>query len=305
MNKTFGTMKTSVGNRVQDTSAAMLSLIGDYINDRLVEIYRRLNILGTERVDYQFTTTGGTEDYILPDDFGKEVSVVDLTNNRQLSRMTIQEWVDKYGSDGLNNQGTIYSYIILDQLVRAQPSSASVATVVSSSASDTSNVYVRGIVSSREDSETITLNGTTSVPGSKSFDRIISVSKSATTVGRVTVTTNSGAVTVAILAPNAVVNRIRVMRLVRIPSNSTTIEMTYIQKMLPLINTNDYPIVDCDEVLEAGASADAWRYKKQFNKAQDWEGQFEKRLMNLAFDYESQPNQVRLFNPQPYSREIA
>lgn len=58
----------------------------------------------------------------------------------------------------------------------------------------------------------------------------------------------------------------------------------------------DYPIIPCEEVLESGAMADAWRFKRQFAKAADYDIIFEKRLANMLFDYENQPNKVQLFN---------
>ena len=302
MNRYFSTMKTNVGSDVQDTSSAMLSLIGEYLNDRYVEVLRRLNLLDTARLNYTFNTVGGTEDYVMPDDFGKEVSVYDKTNNQPLGRITIQEWVRDYGHEQ-DTQGSVYKYLIVDSPVKTQPSSAGTVSVVSSSASDTTqSIYVKGILADgTEDYETIALNGTTTATGTKSFARILMLSKTAVTAGSITVTRGSD--TLSVMGRNRSVSRYKLMRLIQIPSGVATIELTYIQKVVPLHHDYDYLTIECEDVVEAGAKADAWRYKRQFAKAQEFDGIFEKRLASLAWDYENQPNQIHTFNPKPYSRE--
>lgn len=70
-----------------------------------------------------------------------------------------------------------------------QPSSAGTVAVASNDADDTTQVItIDGLVNSLRTSEAITLNGTTSATGSKSFSHIYGVRKSAETEGTVTVT---------------------------------------------------------------------------------------------------------------------
>lgn len=303
MNKTFGTMKTNVGENIQDTSAEMKSVIGVYLNNRLTEVRQRLDLFGSERTDYTFNTVSGTQDYVLPDDFGKEINVVDITNNVELGRQSTQEYVRSNSGD-LDASGTATKYVILDDNVRAQPLSASVFTIVSDNAADNQTIHVRGLVSGVEQSEDKALNGTSSVSGTILFDRILGISKSGVTAGTVTVTTNSGAVTVASIAPTALVSRVRKIRLMDIPNGVVTIQIPYLTKQLPMSSDYDYANIDCDEALEAGATADSWRYKRQFAKAQSYEALFEKALANIAFNMANQPNLVNRFNPQPYPRNI-
>lgn len=108
--------------------------------------------------------------------------------------------------------------------VETQPTSASIISVVSSSASDTSQkVLIKGLVNSQLDYEELSLNGTTTVNGSKSFSAIYAVTKSAETVGRVTVTSNAGVVTNVTLALQDETVRLRKIRLYPIPSSAVTI----------------------------------------------------------------------------------
>jgi hypothetical protein len=303
MNKTFTSMKTAVGNNVQDTSSPMLSLIGGYLNDRLNEVRQRLkhSIIQTGRFDYSVSVS--TEDIVLPDDVQDIVSVLDKTNLRPIEETTPQAWVEQNYSS-IDTSGTVNSYFIYDSVVRTQPTSAGAITVVSDSAADTTQtVYVNGINSSgRQVDETITLTGTSSASGSVSFARILGISKSAATTGTVTVTTGSD--TLAYFSPDQTTHYVRLMRFVKAPSSAFTCEIIYTQKMLPMVNDYDYPNFDCCDVLEAGATADAWRYKRQNAKASDWEQIYEKRLANIAFDMESRPNRTNLFNPITYPRNI-
>lgn len=87
--------------------------------------------------------------------------------------------------------------------VLAQPKQAGVLSLTSSSSSDTSiNVTVYGTVSGYPDYETITTNssnGTTASVGSKSFSEIERIVKETSSVGRLTLTADSGNTTVGVL----------------------------------------------------------------------------------------------------------
>lgn len=301
MNRRLTTIKSNVASMVQDSSASMLALIQNYINDRYREVKQRLSLVDSQRSDYQFTTTAGTKDYVLPQDFLKEFSVVDRTNKRQLSRVDTQVVADNYIWDADSN-GVITHYQVLEKTASGQPTSASAIAVVSSSASDTSQtVYIKGLDSNGyEDYETVTLNGTTPVNSTKSYTRILMLSKSAVTAGTVTLTSNSGVVTLAVISRQMLDYRVKIMRLINTPDNSYTIELNYQQRENELNQDGDYPIIDCYDALEAGATADALRYKRQYAKAADWDVIFEKRIANIAYAAEAQPNKVNLFNPKTY-----
>lgn len=94
-------------------------------------------------------------------------------------------------------------YAWAEDMVLRQPNSASAVTISSSASGDTSkDVTIFGIVSSYPDYETIATNasnGTTAVTGTKSFSKIERIVKDASTTGRITCTTNSTNVTVAVL----------------------------------------------------------------------------------------------------------
>jgi len=77
-----------------------------------------------------------------------------------------------------------------------QPSSASQISVSSDSSSDTTqSITIYGVVNNNRTLETVELNGTSSVSTEKSFSQIISVKKSSSTSGTITLKSNGGAVT--------------------------------------------------------------------------------------------------------------
>lgn len=90
----------------------------------------------------------------------------------------------------------------------------------------------------------------------------------------------------------------------KIPTTALTVEMPYTLKPLALTSDGGYFVINCEDIAVLGATAEAWRYKRQFSKAQDYELLYEKGINMLIWDKENQVNQLKMFNPQPYSREI-
>lgn len=302
MNKTFTVMKSNIGSNIQDTSSAMSTIIGRFINDTYADFLRRVNHQAYEHT-YTFDTIANQQDYILPANFGKELYVFDGTNKKELSRIDLQTLIDSFGST-FSDAGTAARYMIIPSRVQYQPSSASVITFVSSSASDTTQqVLVRGISDGVEIVETVTLTGTSSAATTNTFTKVISLSKTAVTVGKVTATSNSGTVNIAVIPPQILDYRIILLRLHPIPSAVVTIYCPYIIAPQPLYNDYDTLIVAADDIIEDGATARALRYKRQYAKAQDFERLFEKGITNYIWNAINQPNQIYQMNTKPYSRD--
>ena len=303
INRLFISIVNNIASNIQDTSTAMSVIIKRYANDVYADILKRVNFQDINN-DYSFPTVSGTSDYILPRNFGKEVYVYDSTNQLEIKSVSLQELINSNSAD-LYASGDIQKYIITIKPVRLQPTSTSTLSIVSSSASDsTQTVAIKYLDSNGiETYETVTLTGTTPVVTSGSAVEVLSISKSASTVGRITVTANAGAVTVAVLAPADLAYFENVVRFHYTPNGVVTIKMPYIRRPYPLFNDYDQPIIDCADIIELGATAMAWRYKRQFSKAQEYE-----RLYNVAFDTfvwdkENSFNQVKHTLPKPYSRE--
>jgi hypothetical protein len=301
MNKSFSVIKGNVGAEVQDTSTSFATILGKIVNRRYFQVLRAVNWKNIN-YSYTFDTVAGTQRYALPDDFGKEISCADNTNDIVLNRTTLEELVKNY--QDLDDSGTVQRYAIIEDCVKKQPTAASALAIVSSSASDTTQtVLVRGIVSGAETYETVTLTGTTPANTSKSYTRIKAISKSSATVGYITITSNSAAVTNAVIAGEQLETRYKLALLHYIPSSIYTISMPYIINPLPLSQDYDYPVIDIGDLIEIGAMADAWRYKRQFTKAQTMEILFNQQLQEYIFDKENQPNMIHQFKPEVFNRD--
>jgi hypothetical protein len=301
MNKDFLTIVGNCGARVQDTSSAFATIIKAFVNQRYFKVLRAIN---WQNINYAYTfdTVASTQDYVLPDDFSKEVSARDTTNGTELSPVDFEELV-RYYPDAVADAGTVERYVILEDTVKAQPTSASTISVVSSSASDTTQtILIRGISSGVETSESVTLTGTTPAVSTNSYTRVKAISKSAVTVGKITLTSNSSAVSIAVMAPKVKESRYKLIKLHYVPSSVITVSLPYITKPLPLTEDNDYPVLDIADLIEIGAEADAWRYKRQNAKAQAMEVLFATELQNYIWDKENQPNKITQFSPTTFDK---
>lgn len=297
--KSFSDMVSNVTRQIQDTGSNMTSLVEVYLNRRYREILRKLNF-GVVR-DYEFTTTAGQNDYVLPKDFGKELGVSDNTNYRELDKVEIKDLYEKYPGE-FTTQNTVRRYVIFQDTVENQPSSASQISVVSDNSADTTQkVFIRGISDSVIKTESVTLNGTSAQTSTNSYTKIISIAKDGDTLGKVTLT--AGAVTVCVFAPKENQSLYTKIKLHYAPSQALTISMSYLVKIEELENDNDYPIIDVCDLMETGAVADAWRYKRQYQKSQYEEMLFKSGVTDLVFYNESQPNKVNTFSVTTYDRE--
>ena len=99
-------------------------------------------------------------------------------------------------------------------------------------------------------------------------------------------------------SPPVIVKKIR---LFPNPAAVTTISLPYLQKQVDMSGATDLPILDCDTACEYGATADAWRTKRQFAKAGDFEGQYERKINTMIWNKINQPNQVVQFAPKTYN----
>jgi hypothetical protein len=299
LNRTFSELKQNVGKNAQDTSTQSLTLWGTYLNEAYSEYFKRVQTANV-REDYSLAVTVGTQDYTLPDDFGKEIYAVDSTSGEYLERTTIQ----KFAIDNpslINQSGDTKYYTILTGSVRNQPAAASTLSIVSSSTADTSQtVYIRGLNGTTEVTESVTLNGTAAVVTTNSFTNISKITKQSSS-GYVTIT--AGAVTVAVIGARAVDYIVKIFRLLQSPANASTVYIPYSRELLPMTDDSDCPEADCGEFLIAKATAKAWRFKRQFAKGQYYDTEAEKYLDNLVWAEANQPNSSNFLNVVPYSRE--
>jgi len=88
-----------------------------------------------------------------------------------------------------------------------------------------------------------------------------------------------------------------------VPASTIAIDVSYVIKPFPLIEDEDYPVIDVADLMETGAKADAWRYKKQGAMAKDFELLFAKELDEHIWDMHNKPNFVPRFRPITFNRD--
>lgn len=323
MNKTFLNMQTNVANEVQDSSTALKSIIKTYLNNRYFQVLRSINWDSVEP-DFTISVVSGTSTYGLPQDFGKELACRDTTNSITLSKTSLEE-IYRNSPEMTTDSGSASLYTILDSHVQCtvsdeivlgygldpygitgwgSPSTASVLSLVSTSASDTSIVvYIRGIVNGINTYEQVTLTGTTPVNTVNAFSSVKFISKSAISVGKVSITSNSGANVVALFPTDMLTFIQKAIRFFYTPTNSFTVALPYIIKPMPLVEDYDYPLIDISDLLELGAKADVLRYKRQYQKASVFEASFVSALADYIWDKENDPNKQTQFTPTVYNRD--
>jgi len=198
------------------------------------------------RRDTSFSATASTEEFVLDpqvsdrffmwhEDYGYPYVMKYLPEQKFLS-MGIDK--DDTGTPTLYRMWT-------SDMIKTQPSSTSVVTISSSSSSDVSiSVTVFGIVSGYPDYEIIITNasdGTTDSSGSKQFTKIDRIVKNASTVGRITATSNSAAVTLSVLPVGDTTAGIiyKKVKLFPLSSSAFTMNVFYYKEPYRLVNDGD------------------------------------------------------------------
>lgn len=119
----------------------------------------------------------------------------------------------------------------------AVPSASTLAASSNSSSDTTQKVLIKGIVGGLIDQEELSLSGTSSVFTTKNFTDVISITKSATTAGIITIATSGGT---TILTLGTLEKTVRLRRLRLFPSPSSSLTLTMRGYGLPPELTNAY-----------------------------------------------------------------
>lgn len=294
-NKDFVSMKTDVAEYIGDSTTTFLTKIGKYLNARYRDALHRYAWSGIN-ISYSFTATANQANYPMPYDFEEVVYLWDDTN-----KVMLYERPESPSQADTTLTGTSQYFSINQLSMLAQPTSASVLSLVSASASDnTQSIFVKGISGGYELSETIVLGGTTPVSSVNSYTRVDQIAKSATSAGAITVTSNSGAVTIAVIPAPVKQSLYKMMRLFYIPGETTNFILRYKRSPTPMVNDYDYPIIDVADEIMLGAQADAWRAKRQFAKAAELDRAYELGINQKIFQEEQ--NKDISIDPIPYQR---
>lgn len=274
--RTFKDLIDNVGDSCRETQID--TLIGEYVNLTLDEIndpawsfeqiqgMRGYNHNWTfNRRKNSFATVASQEFYNLPRDLDK-VSLIRQTDSPIKLRFVPDDIFYRVIPNPEAAGNPIYYRLWEQEGISTSLAVADTVTIISSFAFDTQKISVVGYNSSGYiQSEELTLNGVTTVVGTKTYvaNKPIRISKSADTTGYITVTETSGATTLLVIGPEERSPRFKVAGLYPIPSSAITIYLEYFTRIRRLVNNSDVP--DIDEkwiwVIRTGAMAKVYGYQ--------------------------------------------
>ena len=232
------TLQTTVNNFINDTIAE----IGEPGWAFRKEIHHVFNFLKRKTT---FDTVAATTDYVLPRDVDRIAVLRQETTPARLRQVSDRRF---YEADAKRDEtGNPLTYRLWEiSGVSTKLAVADTIDIVSSSTSDDDDtgltVTVWGYSGGILRSETYTLDGTTTVAGTISFDADeVFVSKAKDTVGTVTITENSGSTTLVVMAPDERNPLFKVLSLHPIPNSAITMYLQYYTTMRFLEADSDTP----------------------------------------------------------------
>lgn len=248
-------IKENILNTTNQLDTQIGNLVEDYINLTLREIESPGWAFGPRREVHHrwswlkrktsFVTVASQEDYVMVRDI-KDIEILRQTSSPSIiKRITDEQFYTYEPSPTATGTPSLYRMWETSG-VKTKLAVADTIDVVSSSTSDDDDtdlvVTVTGYVNNIIQSEVYTLNGTTTVSGSTTFDaNDVWVTKSKDTVGTITLTENSGTETITTLGKEERTPIHKVLSLFPIPSGVITIYVHYFGHLRELVNDGDTP----------------------------------------------------------------
>ncbi len=249
---------------------------------------------------YTLTTAADTQTYALSPlvDTSKIITMYSTDTPRHLDNQTEAEF--RRFDPGAESTGDAYLYRLVGYSpVQNQPSAASVLSFVSTSDSDTAVVVnIQGLNGSGVFvPETVTLNGTTPVSSTHSYTKVMSLSKSAGSVGTVTVTSNAAAVTNVAIAPKDRSVSHPMVSLYSVPDSVDTIYYDFTMALQTLSANDDISLIPekYHDVPELYAIARCFKHLNNDSMFRTTYEEFKLRIKDMIAD-DKQPSGVWSLN---------
>ena len=299
-------LRTNIASTVRETQAGVLTLIDNYLNLTLAQIWD-FHPWTFARHKTTFPTVVSQEDYNLDE----EIDRIMLIRQRTVPLKLIQipdHLFYRFQPDpeGAATGPPRYYRPWEETGFATNLAAADTVQVLSSSTADGSSVKVvivgRESTNNLQVSEEMTLNGTTAATSTNTYaaSGLMRCSKSARTTGTITVRRTTGATTLAFLAPEELAPRYKRISLYPIPSAVVTIYVEYIERLRFLINDADVPQLDYkwNWVLREGALAKTWAYKQNEEAAAISEALFAKGLLQMRNEDERNMDYIPVIEPR-------
>jgi len=293
---TLGEMVSRVSNRIQKSDATFQSHIKEWIDERYDEIWNKIRwpqALVSKETGINFVASQGH--LILPKDVDTIEVLAERSNDHVLFPKSLAGmW--RSSAANMDNAGKPINYAPDGEVQYSnQPSSAEKLSVVSSAVSgdNTQTVRLKYLVNGEITYEDISLNNDTPVVSSGTCDAsgVISISKSASTTGTITVSGNSSATVFGTLGQKEYTAYYKRLRLRSIPDANDTLTVIYAKRRDLLLDDNDVPAIPCQTALIRGAYSDALAEQKQKQKSMVEDAKFNQLVDDLIDKAELQGEQ--------------
>ena len=257
--------------------ARMLSAI----NNQLTRLFLTTS-LESEREVFTLTTVAEQYLYNLDSRVLRSINFRETTSPHKLDYMARNDFEKEHPDITVADDSGLPDTFVPMRKVRVtnQPTAASKISIKSSSASDITTYYVvvKGYDSTGQlYTERLLLTGTTAVVSTNTYTTLLSISKD-TTIGTITATSNTAAVTNIILLPGEKQKEHWQVLLYKIPDDDYTIY--YSAQVMPWIlsyGEDALPIpVEMVENFMASVTAEILGIQGDSNKVAFWEGKADK-----------------------------
>lgn len=195
-----------------------------------------------------FETASGTEFYQLPRDLDKIFLIRQTTSPIRLKYVRDDTFYKRIANPTATGRPLWYR-LWEEEGVSVKLSTADTLTIVSSSTSDGSSIAISTVgydSNGIKRSESLNLNGTTGVDGNITYvaDRPLRISKSADTVGTITVKETTSGKVLLIIGEHERSPRFKVIGLYPIPSSGITMNLEYYTRIRRLEHDATVPDID-------------------------------------------------------------
>jgi len=234
------------------------------------------------------TTTANQNEYTLSSlvDIGKQIVMTDRTSPRKIEVVSRRDLLEQVPDLDNKTGNPDIAYLAGFSPVANQPTSASTLSLVSTAA-DTAVVKIEGLNASGVlIGEEVTLTGTTPVVTTNTYTRILGRGLNGFLTGILTITSNAGSITNAVIGPRQRQGMFPKIILYPTPSDARTLYYDAYCKLPDLVNDNDFSIIpeQYHDAIEFYCLYRGNLHKKELDTAQFYLAAFNNQVMSAVND---------------------
>ncbi len=250
--------------------------------------------------DLTLTTVVDQNEYALSPmvNISKMISLRDPDRKRTIQVITRHEFQERFPSPTDFSGDPECAYLSGFSPVSNQPTSSSLLSLVSSSSTDNSQVVkIEGLDSNGTlIGEEVTLTGLVPVSTSNSYARVLTRGINGFLAGTLTITSNGGAVTNAVVSPRSRQGLYPKIILQPVPSSVKTLYYDATMNLPDLVNDNDFSLIpeQYHDALEHYGLYRGFRLKKDYQAAGEAMSAMKGRVLEAIAD-DAGPEKMTVF----------